>query len=196
VCCWGWYIVCITHILYCVIVIAHRCMHPAPVLMLFHQPCARRPSLLPSLSCAAPCLPFPCLQARWFDPPDVWRQLLRHLLSDPACREVFLSSSPAPAAAPAELTMPAHVAAALDVEPAAQLCSSSPASAAAPAELTMPAQSAAAFRFTACSPAQQQQLCSRSSACSAHHASTGGSRFGCRGCSSAQQQPCTRSSTC
>jgi hypothetical protein len=41
----------------------------------------------------------------WFNPPDVWVQLLRHLLRDAACRQALLKRSPAAAAAPAELML-------------------------------------------------------------------------------------------
>jgi hypothetical protein len=45
------------------------------------------------------------LQARWFNPPDVWIQLLRYLLHDEACRKALLQHSSAAGAAPAELML-------------------------------------------------------------------------------------------
>jgi hypothetical protein len=47
----------------------------------------------------------PGLQARWFNKPDVWTQLLRHLLRDAACRQALLKRSSGTAAAPAELML-------------------------------------------------------------------------------------------
>jgi hypothetical protein len=51
------------------------------------------------------CTLFSYLQARRFNPPDVWIQLLRLLLRDAACRQALLKHSPAAAAAPAELML-------------------------------------------------------------------------------------------
>jgi hypothetical protein len=60
------------------------------------------------------------LQASAPNPPDVWIQLLRHLLCDTECRKALLQRSNAAAAAPAELML-AQLAATLAEELAACL---------------------------------------------------------------------------
>jgi hypothetical protein len=47
----------------------------------------------------------PDLQARPNNPPDVWVQLLRHLLHDADCRQALLKRSPTAAATPNELML-------------------------------------------------------------------------------------------
>jgi hypothetical protein len=59
------------------------------------------------------------LQTRFGNPPDVWMQLLRHILKSPACRKALLACSSATATAPAELML-AQLAATLAEELAAR----------------------------------------------------------------------------
>jgi hypothetical protein len=65
------------------------------------------------------------LQARSGNPPDVWIQLLRHLLQDAACRQALLARSSAAAAAPAELML-AQLAATIAEELAAVMHAQQP----------------------------------------------------------------------
>jgi hypothetical protein len=67
------------------------------------QPALICPALLKQCFLSIVCCP--CVQARWFSRPDVWAQLLRHLLRDAACRQALLNRSSGAAAAPAELML-------------------------------------------------------------------------------------------